>query len=337
MSRFKARQGFTLVELLVVIAIIGILVALLLPAVQAAREAARRMQCGNNLKQLGLAMHNYHDTYKVFPMGVMNPGINPGSATALPYLATCSVTCRNTPWTLFILPFIEQQPLHDQIDFRLAMGPAQRSGAGPAIHQGALFANTSVGVFQCPSDPLYLDPQQIAGNAHYGIVNGRRSSYWFPLVQSPGRLEDTTVHWDRDTRVFAATHPVYPGAPVRAMFGINGAARIGDVTDGTSNTMMLAETPFKKNATVYGPYWTAWNYTSGIEFSTSAVAINRKNGCVVNGRPTCPTAWGAGSKHPGGMQMALADASVRFISETVPWELCQILTMIGDGQVVTLD
>ncbi len=332
MSRFKLRQGFTLVELLVVIAIIGILVALLLPAVQAAREAARRMQCGNNMKQLGLALHNYHDTYKRFPIGVMNPGTQVHAT--LPYTSTCAVDCRNTPWTLYILPFIEQQPLYDQINFSLPMGPAQRSGTGPAVHQGALFANTALGAFQCPSDPQYLDPQTIAGTAHYGIVNGRRSSYWFPLVN---RLEDTSVHWDRDIRVLPTTHPFYPGAVARGAFGINGAARIGDITDGTSNTMLLSETPFKKNASVYGPYWTAWNYTSGVEFPTNTVAINRKNGCLVNGRPTCPTAWGAGSKHPGGMQCTLADASVRFMAETTPWQICQTLAMIGDGQVVSMD
>ncbi|MEO8495605.1 MAG: DUF1559 domain-containing protein [Planctomycetota bacterium] len=311
----NVRRGFTLVELLVVIAIIGILVALLLPAVQAAREAARRMQCGNNLKQLGLALHNYHDTYKVFPMGVMNPGVNPGSAGTLPYLTTCSVTCRNTPWTLYILPYIEQQPLHDQIDFSLAMGPAQRSGAGPAIHQGALFANTPLGVFQCPSDPVYQDPYQLAGNAHYAITNGRRTSYWFPAID---RLEDRTQPWDRDI------------SNNRAMFGINGGARIGDVKDGTSNTMMLSETPFKKNVVQYGPFWTAWNYTSGVEFGQ---IINRKAGCAnAAGLFTCPTAWGAGSLHPGGMQEALADASVRFVPETIDFAILQGLVRISGGE-----
>jgi prepilin-type N-terminal cleavage/methylation domain-containing protein len=323
MRRFKPRQGFTLVELLVVIAIIGILVALLLPAVQAAREAARRMQCGNNLKQLGLAMHNYHDTYKVFPMGVMNPGVQPAFATPtrLPYLTNCPQDCRNTPWTLFILPFIEQQPLHDQINFSLPLGPAQRSGSGPTIEQGALFANTPLGAFQCPSDPLYLDPMQTAGNAHYAITNGRRSSYWFPVID---RLEDKGYPWDRDTSVN------------RPMFGINGAARIGDVLDGTSNTMMLCETPFQKRVTVYGPYWTAWTYTSGIEFNnaiTKGINDVHVTGCVKNGRPTCPGAWGAGSRHPGGMQEALADASVRFVPETIDYAILQGLVTITGGEV----
>jgi prepilin-type N-terminal cleavage/methylation domain-containing protein len=106
MSSSRKRIGFTLVELLVVIAIIGILVALLLPAVQAAREAARRMSCGNNLKQIGLSCHNYHDTYKTFPPG----NITPGNCCGTPSAAT---------WTLFILPFLEQQPLHDRYNFNL--------------------------------------------------------------------------------------------------------------------------------------------------------------------------------------------------------------------------
>ncbi|GIW92533.1 MAG: hypothetical protein KatS3mg110_0574 [Pirellulaceae bacterium] len=100
------RKGFTLVELLVVIAIIGILVSLLLPAVQAAREASRRMACSNNLKQLALAVHNYHDTYKVFPPG----GITPGPCCSTPSAGT---------WTLFILPFLEQQTVADQYNFNL--------------------------------------------------------------------------------------------------------------------------------------------------------------------------------------------------------------------------
>ena len=102
----QRKRGFTLVELLVVIAIIGVLVALLLPAVQAAREAARRMSCGNNLKQLGLALHNYHDTFNTFPPG----GITPGNCCGTPSAAT---------WTIFILPFIEETALQNQYNFNV--------------------------------------------------------------------------------------------------------------------------------------------------------------------------------------------------------------------------
>ena len=115
LRKCRKTRGFTLVELLVVIAIIGILVALLLPAVQAAREAARRMSCNNNLKQFGLALHNYHDTYKVFPSGTINAGFNQ-HASMLPH----KQNILNHTGHELVLPFIEQQPLHDAINFNIA-------------------------------------------------------------------------------------------------------------------------------------------------------------------------------------------------------------------------
>lgn len=138
------RQGFTLVELLVVIAIIGILVGLLLPAVQAAREAARRMQCSNNLKQLGLAVQNYHDVYKSLPSGF----ITNYPAGALNTAAMMSVTQRtHWSWGAFVLPYIEQTALYNTLN------PGQTSMDGLLATPGGLAAlTTSLPSFQCPSD-----------------------------------------------------------------------------------------------------------------------------------------------------------------------------------------
>lgn len=148
-----APRDVRLVELLVVIAIIGILVALLLPAVQAAREAARRMSCGNNMKQMGIAMHNYHDTYKTLP----SSDINGGSRYSGNYVPRGQI--RNFTGYLLMLPFYEQGPLHDQIDFRRATGRADWVNRGGGGTQ-PVFDNTYVKIptLICPSDVPYDDP-----------------------------------------------------------------------------------------------------------------------------------------------------------------------------------
>ncbi len=165
------KRGFTLIELLVVIAIIAILIALLLPAVQQAREAARRTQCKNNMKQLGIALHNYHDVFGTLPPGQINPG---GHADPdLPYTNNCAVECRNITGYLLLLPYIEQTALYQSLDFSLPMGSAQRSGAGPDTTSGVFAHNTNIfknlsplAAFQCPSDTPYAEPRDVAGTGH---------------------------------------------------------------------------------------------------------------------------------------------------------------------------
>ena len=307
------RPGFTLIELLVVIAIIAILVALLLPAVQQAREAARRSQCKNNLKQFALALHNYHDTSSVMPPGAVNPGVAP--TTAMPYTNDCANQCRNIPFTLLVLPYMDQAPLYNQLNFSLPMGKAQRSGTGPSIDQGAIFATANVTTFQCPSDPIYADPFQQGGSAHYAITNGRRASYYFPARYI---MEDINATWALE-------------GFDRGMFGINGACRLTDIKDGTSNTMMLSETPFVKNYSVYGPFWTAWAYTSGVVLG----GVNSKAASACGGKTGgCPYAWGAGSSHTGGMHYAKADGSVSFLSENVSAAIVAGLVTINKNEVL---
>ncbi len=141
----RKHHGFTLVELLVVIAIIGILVSLLLPAVQQARAAARRVQCGNNLKQLGIALHNYHGTHRMFPAGHLDTG------------TTGRAYRHQIGWLTYLLPFIEQPAVYELIDFR-KIGPSNTdpNPNGSATSNPAFFAagGTDIGAFICPSDPV---------------------------------------------------------------------------------------------------------------------------------------------------------------------------------------
>lgn len=168
-------QGFTLVELLVVIAIIGILVALLLPAVQAAREAARRMSCGNNLKQLGLALQNYHDTYKVFP-----PAHIPFN-TAYPTTPRNETSADNygPSWMVLILPFMEQQPLHSKIDWSQSMSHANNAPVRSVFIEG----------YVCPSD----------ANASVGNVYTKAGGNWarasYAISANPRITVSATTPW----------------------------------------------------------------------------------------------------------------------------------------------
>ncbi|WP_417731529.1 DUF1559 domain-containing protein [Rosistilla oblonga] len=208
MVRFQKRsaKGFTLVELLVVIAIIGILVGLLLPAVQAAREAARRMSCSNNMKQLGLALHNYHDTYQSFP------------ASAGVTLST-NASGQYDGWNSWsglasILPFIEQGPLYDQIDFRYNFAA---NIAGVAEHS-TVVRRTLLDAFLCPSDP---------GSDVSYTADMAPSSYSFS--------HGPCTSWD-------VGNGSEPGVFDKAYF-----CRFRDITDGTSNTLAMAESKIGRN------------------------------------------------------------------------------------------
>lgn len=299
--------GFTLVELLVVIAIIGILVSLLLPAVQAAREAARRMQCSNNLKQLGIALHNYHDTYKTLPPS----DINGGATLSNKYLTAGQV--RNITGYLCLLPFIEQQPLWNSINFSLATGKADWVGLGGGGEQPVLY-DVKLAALRCPSDTPYGDPHTYTTQNMYTATRVTRVSYGFV---SDGYEYAKGMVWDRDT------------STTRSAFGHNGAANLSFIKDGTSNTMLMIETPFKKNNSAYGPFLQSFTHTHFI------TPFNRGINEKYNGKKW-PYAWGAGSTHPGGCQATMGDASVQFITETIDRNILRALETISLGEAVSL-
>lgn len=305
----KHRPAFTLIELLVVIAIIAILIALLLPAVQQAREAARRTHCKNNMKQLGLALHNYHDVSRVFPPSAIHPGTTgsnvPGRIPAN--------SVRNHTGYLMILPYLDLAPVYNLVDFSVATGEADWQGIGGGNTQTALH-NLKLAAFICPSDIEHDDPHTYSTQNMYTITNANRVSYGFIHTSTEYTEERLGWYWKRLS------------TPSRTVFGINGAARMADIADGTSTTMGMIETPLRKESDAYGPFWQAYTHTHNI--LPSVYGINRL-------RPSgLPYAWYAGSQHEGGAQALMMDGSVRFVSENIDQGTLNALCSINGREVI---
>jgi prepilin-type N-terminal cleavage/methylation domain-containing protein len=318
----KSRLGFTLIELLVVIAIIAILIALLLPAVQQAREAARRTQCKNNMKQMGLALHNYHDTHMIFP----------SSRSAVGYDVSAAPNIKNISGLAMLLPYFEQTALYNQFNFNVACGDWKATGATGTLQGSAANGNdklvaTLITGFLCPSDNG--DPYIRTSSQNYtpntttygqGVI-GVKTCYDF-------NSDTTGAYWVNLTTTD------------RPMFGHNSKSSIRDVIDGTSNTVAFCETTLA----VDDGYCPAWGYAHhtgrGIRLSQNR-KINDFNCCAWRSPPYAQTQygrigeWGSpGSLHTGGAQFTLGDGSVRFISENIDNTTRIYLTKCADGQVV---
>lgn len=302
----NSKRGFTLIELLVVIAIIAILIALLLPAVQQAREAARRSTCKNNLKQHGLALHNYHDSHRIFPPGDINAG-----GYECSWLGTQET--RNHTTQLFMLPFIDQATIYNKINFSMATGLSDGNGActGPSAGIQTAVTSTPIAVFECPSDAFSKGPYSYSSNTAYQTVDDYRTSYSVIYIS------------------YGSTTTYKAQTGVKTAFGRNGAAQIRDITDGMSNSMLMIETPMEKDSAIRGPFWATFVATSAV-----IAAPYRK----IN-HPTSATDsrayWGSpGSQHTGGCHALMGDGAVRFLSENIDVNILRAVQTINGKEVV---
>lgn len=308
-AKKQKAAGFTLIELLVVIAIIAVLIALLLPAVQQAREAARRSQCKNNLKQYGLAMHNYHDTSGVFPFAATNDAAN----------------AKRHTWIVSIWPYIDQAPMFAQWDFN------------SNFYQGnnVNLIKVDTPLYKCPSDngaKMNTGGNRVRGN--YVLSWG---AFPIPYTGRTDGIGKALFGFDNGTGA--------KGSEARS-------SRIADVSDGTSNTLMIAENRRAIDSPDVDTRGDIWNDDSiGYAFMT----ISTPNSTVADNPRGCPTdpammqamteagipcnatgGWVQASRsmHTGGVQVLLCDGSVRFVSENINLATWKSLGTVGSREVI---
>ena len=320
--RVQNRRGFTLIELLVVIAIIAVLIALLLPAVQAAREAARRTQCVNNMKQLGLAMHNYHDAQGSFPIGRTGLGFT--------YKNT-SIDDRRT-WAFSILPQLEQSAIYNAINFSLSFYVAQQTTV----------LLTSVAGFHCPSDPQSFSIE--VGNTANARYEGNYVVNWGNTHYGQDQNPSNSGPWPNPFTTGPLGSVMFQSAP----FTPNLSRGMQFFTDGTSNTLLMSEV-------IVGMDGTGSNYdTRGDIYNddipcTMFMAYTPPNSTIPDWintycqyplglNPPCkkqgPAFVAARSFHSGGVNALLGDGSVKNFKSSISINTWRALSSPGGGEVI---
>jgi prepilin-type N-terminal cleavage/methylation domain-containing protein/prepilin-type processing-associated H-X9-DG protein len=319
----RRERGFTLIELLVVIAIIAVLIAMLLPAVQKVREAANRTQCANKLKQLALAIHNFHSDHDTFP---------PDS------FYSYDPTRPNWSWLAHLLPYVEQDNLHRATN----VGGTSPNNINQSLPQIA----TRVGLFLCPSDPdAWKGPRSYPANFDMNDPVQGPLTYEVTCYRANigtnwgGGPPGSPLWWGTDPQWCVAdpnnSNPAttYDGCAYGngVIWETNRPARISDVTDGTSNTIMIGEAMTEKD------YQNAWCHMDNA-IATCAYPPNAKS--PVTGLDYPPDQWwnryAFTSAHPGGVQFGMADGSVRFIADAIDLNTFRALATRSLGEVVTV-
>ena len=338
-TRPLSRRGFTLIELLVVIAIIAVLIALLLPAVQAAREAARRAQCINNLKQIGLGMHNYESSIGSFPLGAANYGVGDTVSRGWTALA-------------MLMPYMEQGNIGNSLNFQLRVsGDLNGVNGGLSNWTGLI---TKVGSYLCPSD-FPITPYTQAES-----LNPYSQTSYFP---SGGTYN--TIAYYLGPNIWQQ----YPG---NGAFDQLKSYKISEFTDGTSNTIMVGEVSrYKNDPDRVFNQWSRWGFFSssigagttrpqGLAFEVPNINSAPKIGDGAFGGPpnSLPAGtsddsdyknwtldpsyktygqWGFRSQHPGGANFLFTDGSARFIKESVNNDILRALGTRNFGEVISAD
>jgi prepilin-type N-terminal cleavage/methylation domain-containing protein/prepilin-type processing-associated H-X9-DG protein len=337
------RRAFTLIELLVVIAIIAVLIALLLPAVQNAREAARRAQCTNNVKQISLAMMNYESANGAFP---------PAKVYGNTCLQSNGGTGRVLSTTAFtmVLNYLEQTALYSGYNFSHT---SVNGGVAPNnVIVGTSLVNTTVigtrvAAYTCPSDANPATVVNDPSTSYYSRQNAMRSNY----------LVSSAVYNDYSCPGTGATMP----APAsRGAFFNDLSTTMANIVDGTSNTFLVGESlnglghyqgtakTISDGGYGYGPYWGAGTHTSthGVinpptTSSAFAYTPNGKTGVLYPAfapeQKIRPYAWNFSSKHPGGVNMGMADGSVRFVKDSINVYAWSGLATIAGNEIVSAD
>ncbi len=321
------RSGFTLIELLVVIAIIAVLISLLLPAVQAAREAARRAQCSNNLKQIGLAMHNYVSAQDVLPPG---------------WKGCCWGT-----WLLYVMPYLEQQPLYNSWNFtgNNLWGGNYDSPFRYGGSANLTVSSTRVSAFYCPSDG---GNDNLAGGASWPVT----SQNYVVNFGNTSATQDTSI----DGVIFLGAPFTDIGSPITAIYGsstspasIGGIIHLSAITDGLSNTLITSEVIVGQGLDLRGFSW--WFEGAAFEAylapnSLSPDLMQSQSYCNTSdaSNPPCAAAPSivaitnaARSRHPGGVNVGLADGSVRFIKNSINLFSWRALSTTQGNEVISSD